>query len=354
MTGALTPRILLVTPGFPADEQDSLCIPPAQLMLIAIMDRYPTLEISVLALHYPTEKRNYRWNGIEVRALGRANHRWPLRLIDLARARRVARNLHKDRPFTHIHALWLSDAALVASSLASSWSCSSSVTAMGQDVLPTNLYLRRLSKTPTHRVAISDRAGKILEQSIESAIDGVVPWGIDPPPERLIAWESRAIDLLGVGSLIDLKRWSLLLEVTQRFAEKGDPRRTVLVGDGPLMAALQEEANQRGIFENLVFTGELPRSEVLRLMENARILVHPSRFEGQGFVFAEALSRGMSIVSGPVGSANSSSRWRVTEPGGFASACSDLLHHPPATEGLVLNRLQDTVTAYADLWGIDR
>ncbi len=354
MTAPAPHRVLLLTPGFPADEQDSLCIPPLQLMLRELSVQYPDLDVTVLALHYPSKRRRYRWHGIEVRALGRANHRWPLRLIDLARARRLAGRLHKEQSFSHVHALWLTDAALVASSITRSWACPWSVTAMGQDVLPSNRYLSRLSRGSTQVITISDRAAATLEQSSGKAAARVIPWGIDPPPEVLPEWNARPIDVLGVGSLIELKRWSLLLDVCGRLAADNPTHRTVLVGDGPLRAQLEAEAREHGLANHLVFTGELPRPEVLRLMKKARVLLHPSRFEGQGFVFSEALSRGMSLVSGPVGTAAPSERWRVTEPKNLASECSHILRHPPSTSGLILHALEDTVAAYADLWGMDQ
>ena len=350
-------RILLLTPGFPANEQDSLCIPPLQLMLRELSVQYPDLEVTVLTLHYPVETQRYRWQGIEVRALGRANHRWPLRLVDLVRARRLAERLHAEQPFTHVHALWLTDAALVASSISRSWCCPLNITAMGQDVLPTNRYLHRLTRGAARLVTISDRAAVILEQSTGKSADHVIPWGIEPPSDVLPGSDARPIDMLGVGSLIDVKQWSLLLEVCGRLAanDRNDRTyRTVLVGDGPLRAPLEAEARERGLADSLIFTGELPRAEVLRLMEKARVLLHPSRFEGQGFVFSEALSRGMSIVSGPVGMAAPSERWRVADAENLASACSDLLRHPPPTSSLVLHALEDTVAAYANLWGVDQ
>ena len=202
---------------------------------------------------------------------------------------------------------------------------------MGQDVLPTNRYLRRLTPGAAHLVALSDRAADILEHSTGRHADAVIPWGIEPPGDSLPPWDSRPIDVLGVGSLIELNRWPHLLEVCGRLAANDTTHRTVLVGEGPLRASLEAEARERGLADHLVFTGELPRPEVLRLMEKARVLLHPSRFEGQGFVFDEALSRGMSIVSGPVGTAAPSERWRVAEPEAMASQCVEFFEHPPPT-----------------------
>jgi len=198
---------------------------------------------------------------------------------------------------------------------------------------------------------LSDRASKTLEHSTGRPADVVIPWGIEANPTTPPDWSARPIDILGVGSLIELKRWSRLLDVCGCLVENDVTHRTVLVGNGPLRDSLETEARERGLAENLVFTGELPRPDVLRLMETARVLLHPSRFEGQGFVFNEALARGMSIVSGPVGTAVPSERWRVTEPDAMASECSNLLLRPASTSALVQHPLADTVKAYAQIWG---
>ena len=108
------PHVLLVTPGFPADDNDSLCIPPVQLMLRALATRRPDVRLSVLALHHPAERRHYRWHGIEVQAIGGANRRWPLRLVHLLQAFRAASSFDRDQPFTQVHSLWLTDAAATA------------------------------------------------------------------------------------------------------------------------------------------------------------------------------------------------------------------------------------------------
>lgn len=56
---------------------------------------------------------------------------------------------------------------------------------------------------------------------------------------------------------------------------------------------------------------EAPRAEMLKLMARSRVLVHPSRYESQGYVFLEALMQGMSVVSYPVSIASPSERWSV-------------------------------------------
>lgn len=343
-------HVLLVTPGFPADATDSLCIPPAQLMLREIAAHIPELRISVIALHYPARPLRYRWNGFEVQAIGGANSRWPLRLLYLLKASRAAASLGANDPITHVHGLWLTDAAATSWWIARGIGCPVSMTAMGQDVHQENPYLNRLSRSSASIVTLSERAGGLLRKSTGQGPDAVIPWGIASPSGPLPSWHEREINILGVGSLIELKRWSLLLETVEKLASINAPHRTVLVGDGPLRPDLEAEAHTRGLGDAVTFTGTLPRPDVLRLMAQAQVLVHPARSEGQGFVFCEALSRGMSVVSGPVGMAHPSPRWQVVEPSAFTNACLALASDPPSTLAEVPHTLGDTVKAYTRLW----
>jgi hypothetical protein len=48
-------------------------------------------------------------------------------------------------------------------------------------------------------------------------------------------------------------------------------------------------------------------------MQRSKIFVHPSTFEGSGYVFAEALVNGMNIVSFNVGYAQQHPKWFIAE-----------------------------------------
>ena len=74
--------------------------------MVAVMelaDRPPTVEIDEV-----TER-----HGFEVVALGGSNRALPLRLPALIRASAAIRGRHRREPFDAVHALWLSDTALV-------------------------------------------------------------------------------------------------------------------------------------------------------------------------------------------------------------------------------------------------
>jgi phosphatidylinositol alpha-1,6-mannosyltransferase len=67
-----------------------------------------------------------------------------------------------------------------------------------------------------------------------------------------------------------------------------------IVGDGDLRAELESEAGE----QNVRFFGRVSEQEKQRLLENARCLVLPSRGEGFGLVYLEAMRNGRPCLVG--------------------------------------------------------
>ena len=81
-------QLIVLSPGFPQDEQDSTCIPWLQQFLLSLRRVSPSLEVVVIAFQYPFHSREYTWHGIRVFALGGANRKTWRRLITWAKALR--------------------------------------------------------------------------------------------------------------------------------------------------------------------------------------------------------------------------------------------------------------------------
>lgn len=103
--------------------------------------------------------------------------------------------------------------------------------------------------------------------------------------------------LLAVGLQYPAKGFDVLLDALARLPEE----RLTLVGDGPLRAALEAQAERLGIADRVEFAGTLPKREVAELMRRARLVVVPSRFETSGVVAIEALASGAPVVASRVG-----------------------------------------------------
>jgi glycosyltransferase involved in cell wall biosynthesis len=70
----------------------------------------------------------------------------------------------------------------------------------------------------------------------------------------------------------------------------------VIAGGGNDFPRMQRRANELGIADRIVFTGLFPESEKADLYTLADLFVMPSRGEGFGFVFLEALASGVPVI----------------------------------------------------------
>ena len=72
-------------------------------------------------------------------------------------------------------------------------------------------------------------------------------------------------------------------------------RRTLLIGDGPMLESVRSRAAQAAISDLVEFAGEIPHAGVY--MTCGRILVAPSRWEGMPYLLLEAVARGRRVIA---------------------------------------------------------
>lgn len=127
--------------------------------------------------------------------------------------------------------------------------------------------------------------------------------------------------------------------------------RAQIIGDGIERNRLENQIKALGLAKNVQLLGLQPRSLVLGKMQKSKVLLHPSEYESYGYVFAEALQQGMSIVSRKVGFAEASERWSIAErKSEFVFALSQLLNKKEQLEALVLHDVNSVVEQYIDLY----
>jgi glycosyltransferase involved in cell wall biosynthesis len=74
----------------------------------------------------------------------------------------------------------------------------------------------------------------------------------------------------------------------------------VAVGDGSDRERLQAKARALGLQDHCVFPGYVSESEKLEYYRIADLFVMPSRLEGFGYVFLEALAAGVPVIASKV------------------------------------------------------
>jgi glycosyltransferase involved in cell wall biosynthesis len=106
--------------------------------------------------------------------------------------------------------------------------------------------------------------------------------------------------LLTLGRLVSKERakgFDEVLELLPRLARRIPDISYVIAGEGEDKPRLQRKARRLGIAERVVFTGMVREEEKPDLYRLADVYVMPSRGEGFGFVFLEAMACGVPVVA---------------------------------------------------------
>jgi glycosyltransferase involved in cell wall biosynthesis len=294
MTGRPAAIVYLV-PGYPAGPSDSSCLPPIRNLIAEIASRQREREVHVVAFQYPFGAATYDLDGVKVGALGGGNRRGLYRAMVWLRALLYVHRLARRTRIELVHSFWLTECAWVGERLSKLLRVRHVATIAGQDARPDNPYLKRLAMRRLTVTAGSEFAAHHFFSSTGRHVDHVIPIGLDdvaPVPAG-----PRDIDVLGVGSLVPVKEYTRFVELLARIP----PVRACLAGEGPESDLISRRIEEAGLADNLRLLGALSRPDVLALMKRSRILLHTARYEGQGYVFLEALRCGMHVVCYHVG-----------------------------------------------------
>lgn len=167
----------------------------------------------------------------------------------------------------------------------------------------------------------------------------VVPPGTEPAP--LAAADSPAPLLLCVATLTPRKGHDLLLQALAGL--RALPWRLVCAGaarDTDWSEALLRQLRAGGLEERVSFVGEVGEAELADLYAAADLFVLPSHLEGYGMALAEALARGLPLVTTPAAAIVETlppDCLRLVPPGdaaALAAVLEELLGNPAARQRL--------------------
>lgn len=288
--------LVILSPGFPKNEADSTCIPPQQVFVRNLKSQYPALNVIVLAFEYPFYQSSYQWNNVSVISFGGANKGRLTRLNTWRRVQLTLRRLNKQFQLIGLLSFWMGDCAFIADRFAKRRNLKHFCWILGQDARPDNKYFRWTMPQAESLVALSDFIATEVRQNYQLAPAHVIPVGIDPklfgePPR------TRDIDILGTGSLIPLKLYSMLINMIGSLHTYFPNLRAVICGDGPERHLLESLIKDHHLENNIELMGEAPHNAVLALMQRTKVFAHPSSYEGLGMVCLEALYAGAQVIS---------------------------------------------------------
>ncbi len=147
---------------------------------------------------------------------------------------------------------------------------------------------------------IPTKAIRILPNAIH-----VDQYGMGPKNPSLLARYDLAekVVLMTLGRIVSQERskgFDEVLELLPALLKQIPNAAYLIVGDGTDRIRLEQKAAALGIAENVIFAGSISDSEKADHYRLADVYVMPSRGEGFGFVFLEALACGIPTIGSKV------------------------------------------------------
>ena len=103
--------------------------------------------------------------------------------------------------------------------------------------------------------------------------------------------------IASVGSLIPIKGHGVTLRAIAELCGEFPAIRARIVGEGVELHRLQALARDLGIAERVEFLGRRTREEVAELLRESEIFALPSRYEGLGVAYLEAMASGLPTIA---------------------------------------------------------
>jgi len=221
----------------------------------------------------------------------------------------AVRRIHREHPIDLIHAHSALPCGHAAALLSRYLEIPFVVTVHGLDAFFTNQvrgyagqWCTRISQQVYRAaravVCISERVHEEVTRNIDGPLPAAVVYnGVDPGRfyAELRPYPSNAI--LSVGNLIPIKGHELLLRALAAIEERCPSLRCEIIGDGPERSHLRALSSQLGIAQRVAFLGRRSRTQVADAMRGCTVFALPSRYEGLGCVYLEAMSAAKPVIA---------------------------------------------------------
>lgn len=154
----------------------------------------------------------------------------------------------------------------------------------------------------------------ILLSSRMNAPDLPLPWSPSPAPRtanlnyvdcttfaKRTRIEDRSTDVVFVGRFAAVKGIKAVARAIPELVESNPDIRIALIGSGPLRSTVEAAVERHGVSDNVTLTGWVDHEELPTHLDDAKLLLMPSRSEGVPKALLEAMACGTVPVAAPVG-----------------------------------------------------
>jgi glycosyltransferase involved in cell wall biosynthesis len=147
-------------------------------------------------------------------------------------------------------------------------------------------------------ICISDKVRRLLTDGMGSTVAAEVVYnGTDPNLFALGATSEQTPTILVVGNLLAGKGHELVLRAFAQVKDSHPGLQCRMIGEGADRDRFAALARDLGISDQVYFLGRRSRSDVAEAMRTCTVFVLPSRFEGLGCVYLEAMASGKPVIA---------------------------------------------------------
>jgi glycosyltransferase involved in cell wall biosynthesis len=347
-------KFIILTPGFPSSELDTTCLPMQQFFVRTLQEQYPSFQVIVISFQYPYHQQQYNWFGIPVIPFGGRNRGGVARLMLRKKLLKKLEEIHRRPGIAGILSFWYNECAFVGHAFAKTHGLPHRCWILGQDARKDNKYPARTGLGGPELVALSD----FLQQEFLRN-HGARPATVIPPGVDAAKFENpggpRPVPVIGVGSLIPLKQYDRWIKIIAGIKKEYALTTAVLIGAGPEEKKILALIQQLDLMQVVRLTGEISHPAVMDLMQQARVFLHTSSYEGFSGVCLEALAAGCQVISFVQPMNEPISNWMVVadENEMIRQALAVLLQPQRPITALPVYSMQDCVHRMMELFSRD-
>jgi teichuronic acid biosynthesis glycosyltransferase TuaC len=147
-------------------------------------------------------------------------------------------------------------------------------------------------------ICISDKVRRLLIEGMDSEVAaGVVYNGTDPDLFTPASAPEQTPTILIVGNLLVGKGHELVLRALARIKDSYPGLECRMIGEGADRGRFSALVRDLAISEQVHLLGRRSRADVAEAMRNCTVFVLPSRYEGLGCVYLEAMASGKPAIA---------------------------------------------------------
>jgi glycosyltransferase involved in cell wall biosynthesis len=288
--------LVIFTPAFPVNEADEIWLPWLQALVKALNRNFSSTKVIIFSFQAPHSVAVYTWHNNLVIPFNGMHKKRFARVVMWGNIVNKLGKIKNSHNVKGIFSMWCHECAYVAKKAAKLYRLKHFCWLLGGDAGISNPYIKKIQPLASELVAASDFLQNEFHRNHEVKPAHVIYHGIDTSLFDLMPTH-KDIDIIGVGNLHALKQYDLFVEIVAELKKSFPAIKVFLCGEGEERVRLEKMIAHLSLGENIKMTGMMQHTDVLKMMQRAKILLHPSSYEGFGTVCTEALYAGAYVVS---------------------------------------------------------